>query len=187
MASPSAPESPPSGAAQPATVVVGRVGRAHGVRGDVSVEVRTDEPDRRFAEGAVLDTDRGPLTVVRAREHSGRLLVHFEGVDDRSGAEQLRGVLLEVTVDLCERPDDSEEYYDHQLVGAPVVTVDGDVLGVLTEVVHLSGQDIISVHTTDGRDVLIPFVSAIVTEVDLQGRGVVVDPPLGLLQPDLGD
>lgn len=186
MDTPSAPESPSSGTG-PATVVVGRVGRAHGVRGDVSVEVRTDEPARRFAEGSVLDTDRGALTVVSAREHSGRMLVHFEGVDDRSGAEQLRGVLLQVTVDLSERPDDADEYYDHQLVGAPVVTIHGDSLGVLTEVVHLPGQDIISVHSPDGRDVLIPFVAAIVTEVDLEGRGVVVDPPEGLLQPDRGD
>ena len=83
-------------------VVVGRIGRPHGVRGDVNVESRTDEPDRRFAAGTVLATDHSTctrLTVETSRWHSGRLLLHFEGIDDRTAVEALRGVLLSTDVD----------------------------------------------------------------------------------------
>ncbi|MFZ0325123.1 MAG: ribosome maturation factor RimM [Actinomycetes bacterium] len=166
------------------SVVVGRVGRAHGVRGDVSVEVRTDEPERRFFSGAGLDTDRGRLTVVSVRAHSGRLLLHFEGVDDRTAADQLRGLLLSAWVDPADRPEDADEFYDHQLVGATVCTVSGDRVGVVHEIVHLGGQDLLSVRTSSDRDVLIPFVEQLVPEVDLDARRVVIDPPDGLL--DLG-
>ena len=164
--------------------MVGRVGRPHGVRGDVSVEVRTDEPERRFASGSVLTTDHGPVTVASSRAHSGRLLVHFEGVDDRSAAEELRGVLLHTSIDPNERPVDSEEFYDHQLVGATVDTVTGHHVGRVAEVLHLVGQDLIVVRPDHGDDVLVPFVASIVPLVE-PGR-LVIDPPDGLLQLDSG-
>jgi 16S rRNA processing protein RimM len=167
-------------------VVIGRVGRPHGVHGDVSVEVRTDEPERRFTNGAVLGTDRAlpdRLTVARTRWHSGRLLVHFEGYDHREQVEALRGLLLQVVVDPDERPDDPDEFYDHQLVGLSVVDPRGAVLGVVTQVLH-GAQDLIVVGRTAGADVMVPFVHSLVPEVDLAGRRIVVDAPVGLL--DLG-
>jgi len=168
-------------------LIVGRIGRAHGIKGDVSVEVRTDEPETRLGPGAVLHTDpasAGPLTVESGRVHSGRLLLRFAGVRDRNAAEALRGVLLIADVDPDDRPDDPDEYYDHQLVDLDVVTVDGEEVGRITEVLHLPYQDLLSVRRPDGREVLIPFVAEIVPEIDLEEQRAVVDPPPGLIDPD---
>jgi len=165
-------------------VVVGRIGRPHGIRGEVTVETRTDEPDERFAPGAVLSVD-GPvheLTVERTHWHSGRLLVTFQGVADRTEAEALRGLLLHVERGEDELPDDPDEYYDSSLVGCEVSRVDGTAVGVVTEVVHLPAQDLLAIRTADDRDVLVPFVSAIVPEVDPAARRIVIDPPPGLLE-----
>lgn len=165
-------------------VVVGRIGRPHGIRGEVTVETRTDEPDERFAPGAVLSVD-GPvheLTVDRTHWHSGRLLVTFQDVADRNQAEALRGLLLHVERAEDERPDDPEEFYDSSLVGCEVSLVDGAPVGVVTEVVHLPAQDLLAIRTPDDRDVLVPFVSAMVPEVDPAGRRIVIDPPPGLLE-----
>jgi 16S rRNA processing protein RimM len=132
----------------------------------------------------VLRTDppaAGPLTVATARPHSGRLMLRFEGYVDRGDAERLRGVLLLTDVDADERPEDPEEFYDRQLVGLAVVTAAGDPVGELHEVLHLPGQDVLSVRRPDAPEVLIPFVHAFVPEVDLDGGRIVVDPPPGLL------
>ena len=165
-------------------VVVARIGRPHGIRGEVSVEVRTDDPASRLAPGVVLLTEPasvGPLTVSHAWMHSGRLIMAFDGYDDRSGAEGLRNVLLVAEVDPAQRPADPEEFYDHQLVGLRVATVDGEPVGELVEVLHLPGHDVLSVRRPDGGEVLVPFIAAMVPTVDL-GEGVVlVDPPPGLL------
>jgi 16S rRNA processing protein RimM len=180
-----------AGSASEDTIVVGRIGRPHGVKGEVSVEPRTDEPDRRFATGAQLKTksDRpgginiggpGHLTVTGSRWHSGRLLVRFEGIDDRTAAEQARGILLSVAFDPDEHPADPEEFYDHQLVGLAVVPTEGHPVGVLREIVHGSAQDLL-VITADGPDVLVPFVSALVPEVDVAGGRIVVADLPGLL------
>jgi 16S rRNA processing protein RimM len=165
-------------------LVVGRVGRPHGVRGDVMVEVRTDDPESRYAPGSVLLTDpevAGPLTVEAARWHSGRLLVAFAGCHDRSAAERLRGVMLLVEVPDDERPEDPEEFYDHQLAGLAVLTVGGQPVGEVTEVLHLPAQDVLAVRRSDGGEVLVPFVSEIVPEVDLEAGRVLIDPPGGLI------
>ena len=172
-------------------LVVGRIGRPHGLKGEVSVEPRTDEPERRFAAGARLDTERnrpgkhsaGALTVRSSRWHSGRLLVTFDEIADRSAAEEARGTLLVVPVDPEETPDDPEEFYDHPLVGLAVVTTAGDVVGEVAESVHGAAQDLLVVKVGD-REVLVPFVAALVPEVDLAGRRVVVDDRPGLLRPD---
>jgi 16S rRNA processing protein RimM len=164
-------------------VVVARIARAHGIRGDVVLEVRTDEPDRRLQVGSVLLTTpavAGPLTLQDVRDHSGRLLARFLGVDDRGAAEALRGVLLEAEVDPDERPEDPEEFYDHQLVGLSVVDRSGTTLGRVADVVHLPGQDLLAVTRSDGGETLVPFVAAIVPTVDLTGGRLVVDPPGGL-------
>ncbi|WP_055586933.1 ribosome maturation factor RimM [Streptacidiphilus griseoplanus] len=168
-------------------LVVGRIGRAHGIRGDVTVEVRTDEPELRLGPGAVLLTDppaAGPLTVASGRVHSGRLLLRFEGVQDRNAAEALRNTLLIADVDPAEAPEDPDEYYDHQLVGLDVVLRDGTAVGEVSEVVHLPYQDLLSLRTTDGREVLVPFVERIVPEIDLAAQRAVIDPPPGLLDPE---
>lgn len=165
-------------------LVVGRIGRAHGVRGEVAVDVRTDDPERRFAVGSVLETDpaeRGPLTVAASRWHSGRLLVTFAGVADRTAVEALRGLLLVADSATSPPPEDPDEYWDHQLVGLTAVTLSGDVLGAVEEVLHPPGGDLLVVRRADDAELLVPFVRAIVPEVDLTGGRLVVDPPPGLL------
>ncbi|HEY2833184.1 MAG TPA: ribosome maturation factor RimM [Sporichthyaceae bacterium] len=165
-------------------LVVGRIGRPHGVRGEVSIEVRTDSPELRFVPGAVLRTDPagvGPVTVEYTHWHSGRLLLALAGVEDRNRAEELRNVLLLIDVAENERPEDDEEYYDHQLVGLAAHTVAGEPIGTVTEVLHLPSQDLLVVGRDDGREVLVPFVSAIVPELDLAAGVLRIDAPPGLL------
>ncbi|TSB21521.1 ribosome maturation factor RimM [Streptomyces benahoarensis] len=165
-------------------LVVARIGRAHGIKGEVTVEVRTDEPELRLAPGAVLATDpsaAGPLTIETGRVHSGRLLLRFAGVRDRTAAEALRNILLIAEVDPEEVPEDPEEFYDHQLIDLDVVTRDGTVVGRITEVSHLPYQDLLVVGRPEGGEVLIPFVSEIVPEIDLEEQRAVIDPPPGLL------
>jgi 16S rRNA processing protein RimM len=167
-------------------LVVARIGRAHGIKGQVSVEVRTDEPELRLAPGAVLTTEpasAGPLTVADGRVHSGRLLLSFVGVNDRNGAEALRGTLLIADIDPAQTPDDPEEFYDHQLIGLDVVLADGVRVGELAAVLHLPAQDLLSVRRPDGTETLVPFVREIVPEIDLGQRRVVLTPPPGLLDP----
>lgn len=161
-------------------VLVGRVGRAHGVRGDVAVEVRTDAPELRFADGAVLRTDRGPLRVEHATWHSGRLLVRFGGVADRTAAEALRG--LDLRIPAADRGDAGPEaWWDEDLLGLAAVTGDGRVLGTVTDVVH-AGQDLLAVTAPDGREVLVPFVRALVPHVEPAAGRLVLDPPPGLFE-----
>ncbi len=168
-------------------VVIGRIGKAHGIRGDVTVEVRTDEVDRRFAVGTtLLSTHPTPLVIADARDHSGRLLLRFVGIDDRNGAEALRGTMLEADIDPTEKPTDEDEYYDRQLVGLAAVRVNGEVLGAVSEVVHLPGHDLLAITTPLRGEVLVPFVHEIVTEVDLLEARVIIDPPGGMFE-DLED
>ncbi|MEU3029853.1 ribosome maturation factor RimM [Streptomyces incarnatus] len=165
-------------------LVVARVGRAHGIKGEVTVEVRTDEPELRLAPGAVLATDpaaTGPLTIETGRVHSGRLLLRFAGVTDRTGAEALRNTLLIADVDPEELPEGEDEYYDHQLMDLDVVTEDGVEVGRITEISHLPSQDLFIVERPDGTEVMIPFVEEIVAEIDLEEQRAVITPPPGLI------
>ncbi|SEH86383.1 16S rRNA processing protein RimM [Mycolicibacterium rutilum] len=169
-------------------LVVGRVIKAHGVTGEVVVDVRTDDPDARFAPGAVLRGRPGRGGVERefviesARAHGGRLLVRLDGVADRNAADALRGTLF--LVDSGELPpiDDPDEFYDHQLEGLRVVTTDGGFVGTVAEVLHTPAGELLSVTTETGAEVLVPFVSAIVTSVSLADQTVEIDPPEGLLE-----
>src|SRR5262249_40117969 len=161
--------------------------RPHGIRGEVAVEVRTDDPDERFAAGSVLGTDppaAGPLTVVSTRWHSGRLLVSFAGIADRNQAEPLRGIWLTLDATQITPPEDPDEFHDHQLVGLTVVTTAGEQVGVVTDVRH-HGQDLLVIEPAVGSDrrgeVLVPFVAAIAVDVDVAGGRLVIDPPAGLL------
>ncbi len=172
-------------------VVVGRIGKPHGLRGEVTVEVRTDEPDRRFATGAVLGVEmpRGSafphdvLTVDAVRWHQTTLLARFAELPDRTAAEAARGALLHADVAADETPEDPDEFYDHQLVGLAAHDVDGTLLGEVTGLVHGGAQDLLAVRALDGRDTLVPFVTALVPEVDLDGGRVVVADRPGLVAP----
>jgi len=169
-------------------LVVGRVGRAHGLRGEVLVDVRTDSPELRLAPGALLATDPadvGPLKVATGRVHSGRLLLHFDGVADRTAAQALRGVLLLAEVDPDALPEEDDEWYDHQLVGLDAVLGDGEAVGHVREVLHLPGHDVLAVARPDGTEVLVPFVTEIVPDVDLAANRLVITPPPGLLEAPL--
>jgi 16S rRNA processing protein RimM len=168
-------------------LVVGRVVRAHGITGEVVVEIRTDDPDIRFAPGSSLrgrPSRGGPesrYVIDSARDHGGRLLVRLEGVADRNAADALRGTVF--IVDSGDLPpiDDPDEFYDHQLEGLQVVTTAGAVVGTVAEVLHTAAGELLSVRTDVG-EVLVPFVSAIVTSVSLVDQTIVIDPPDGLLE-----
>ncbi|WP_447003813.1 ribosome maturation factor RimM [Saccharothrix isguenensis] len=170
-------------------VVVGRVAKAHGISGELAVDVRTDSPGTRFALGSVLtaklrDGTSRNLTVAAARNHSGRLLVRFEEVLTRDVAETLRGtVLLGRTEDLPPT-DDPDEFYDHELEGLTAELVDGTRIGTVLEIVHGLGGELLVVKRENGDETLVPFVRQIVPTVDIAGRRVVIDPPEGLLDAD---
>ena len=189
-------------------VIVGRIGRPHGIRGELVIGVRTDEPDLRFAVGAVLDFDRnlpaatGPgaspapgggeqLTVEATHWHSGQLLVAFAGITDRTAAGELTGGWLSVDSSQLPQTEDPDEFRDHELIGLSVRTAAGQALGVVTDVLHY-GQDLLVIRRApqqDGpdRESLVPFVKAIVPEVDLGAGVIVIDPPPGLLDPAQAD
>jgi len=171
---------------EPDLLVVGRIGKPQGIKGEVTVQVRTDDPDARFAVGAVLLTepaDRGPLTVVTSRTQNGRLMVGFEAVADRNDAERLRETLLQVDARTFPPPEDEDEFHDHVLRGMAARLVGGDPLGEVVDVLHLPHGDVLVVRRADnGAEVLVPFVRAMVPEVDVARRVLLVDPPEGLLQ-----
>ncbi|MBU8822650.1 ribosome maturation factor RimM [Mycolicibacterium goodii] len=168
-------------------LVVGRVVKAHGISGEVVVEIRTDDPEARFAAGSVL---RGrsksgaerEYAIESVRAHGGRLLVRLSGVTDRNGADELRGTVF--LVDTAELPaiDDPDEFYDHELEGMRVVTVADEPVGKVSEVLHTAAGEILAVKADEGgREILVPFVGAIVTSVSRESATIVIDPPEGLL------
>ncbi|MGI4896179.1 MAG: ribosome maturation factor RimM [Janthinobacterium lividum] len=169
--------------------VVARIGRPHGVRGEVTVELRTDAPDERFVPGAVLVTDPanvGPLTVESARWHNGTLLVAFRQVLGREAVEALRNTLLLVDVSEAAE-DDGDSWYPHQMRGLAAVTADGTTLGTVKDLLTGMAQDLLVVTGSDGRDVFVPFVTRLVPTVDIRRRRVVLDPPGGLFVELPGD
>jgi 16S rRNA processing protein RimM len=157
--------------------VVGVIGRAHGVHGEVAVELRTDEPELRFAPGQVLREEGGTrlFTVRSVRGHSGRLLVRFAELLDRAGAEAVRGTLLIAAVEPDEPPAEPGTFYDRQLIGLRATTPNGAEVGSVRSVLHLPAQDVLEIETAAGPR-LVPFVEALVPDVDLEaGRLTVVD------------
>jgi 16S rRNA processing protein RimM len=171
-------------------VLIGRIGKPHGVRGEVTVDVKTDEPERRFAVGNKLaatppkdsESRLRVLTVNRIRWHQGVLLATFDEMQDRDQAEAVRGTLLHATVDADETPDDPDEFYDHQLIGLAAYDLEGKLLGTVTKLVH-GAQDLLTIRTEDRRDALVPFVSALVPEVDVAGGRIVIADRPGLVTP----
>jgi len=171
-------------------VIFGRIGRPHGIRGEVVIGVKTDEPDLRFAVGTVLDIGRSPdgpadggqLKVASARWHSGQLLVAFAGITDRTAAADLTGSWLSVDSGQLPEVAGPDEFRDHELIGLSVRTTTGEEVGVVTDVLH-HGQDLLVVQRPAEEECLVPFVKAIVPEVDTAAGVLVIDPPLGLLDP----
>lgn len=156
---------------------VGRIGKAHGILGEATIEVRTDEAEDRFAIGAVLETDsHGELIVVSARVHNGILLLGFQGIEDRNLIEALRNELLYAEVDIAAPGIDEDDYHVLQLVGCTAYLVDGDEFGVVTDVLNLPGQDVLAIKSADG-EVLIPFVRQLVPVVDIKAKRMTVIPP----------
>jgi 16S rRNA processing protein RimM len=164
-------------------VAVGRIGKAHGIRGEVFVEPWTDVPEERFAKGTVLVTDpvdRGPLTVASSRNHSGKLVVHFVGVDDRDAVESIRGTMLVIPIDQRPALDDPDDFYDTDLIGLAASTTAGVALGPVSDVLHSTGDSLLVIDV-DGKDVLVPFRKQFVPVVDLGAGTVELDLPDGLL------
>ena len=156
---------------------VGRIGRAHGILGEATIEVRTDLAEERFAIGAIVETDsHGDLTVASARVHNGILLLGFEGITDRNTIEKYRDVLLYSQVDINEPGEDEDDYHVLQLIGCQAFTIDGDLLGEVNEVLNLPGQDVLSIKTESG-EMLIPFVHQLVPIVDIKAKRMTVIPP----------
>lgn len=168
-------------------LVIGRIAKAHGVTGELVVDVRTDDPEDRFAVGSVLRGRKprgGPertYVIETVRQHAGRLLVRLTGVADRTAADELRGTLFLISTAQLPPIQDPDEFYDHQLEGLSVQTVDGTAVGTVSEVLHTAAGELLSVKTPEGAEVLVPFVSAIVTAVSLAEGTVQIDPPDGLL------
>lgn len=168
-------------------LVIGRIAKAHGVTGEIVVDVRTDDPEARFAPGSVLRGRKprgGPersYVIETVREHAGRLLVRLNGIGDRNAADELRGTLFLVESGDLPPIEDPDEFYDHQLEGLAVRTVAGEAVGTVTEVLHTAAGELLSIKTPEGTELLVPFVSAIVTAVSLAEGTVDIDPPEGLL------
>ncbi|MGZ4474772.1 MAG: ribosome maturation factor RimM [Nocardioides sp.] len=176
-------------------VLIGRIGKPHGIRGHVTIDVRTDEPERRFAEGARLRAvpPKGSaltlteLTVEGTRWHQGVLHVVFAEIPDRNAAEAARGILLYANIPADATPEDPDEFYDHQLVGLQVFDTDGALRGEVTGLLHGGAQDLLQINTPTRRNVLVPFVAALVPEVDIAANKVVVADRPGLLDPSILD
>lgn len=168
-------------------LVVGRIGRAHGVAGEATIEVRTDVPDERFYIGAKLFTEGNnsafkQLTIASLRNHNGILLLKFEEVSDRNGIEALRDTLLKADVDMADEHQDEDEFHVQQLLGLKVALEDGEVIGHLDDVLNLPGQDLLAIKSiVDGHEILIPFIYEFVPDVDLESGIITVNPPEGLL------
>jgi 16S rRNA processing protein RimM len=156
---------------------VGRIGRAHGILGEATIEVRTDEPDRRFAIGNQVSTDtHGDLKIISGRVHNGILLLGFDGFNDRNAIEKLRDTLLYAEVDINETSDVADEYHVLQLIGCQAILENGEVFGEVTDVINLPGQDLLAIKTSDGEQ-LIPFVHQLVPTVDITNKKITVIPP----------
>jgi 16S rRNA processing protein RimM len=167
-------------------LTVGRVLKAHGITGEVVVEVRTDDPELRFAPGATVrakcsDDHQRSYVIEAVREHGARLLVRLAGVADRDDAEVLRGSVF--VIDSADLPPITEPdtYYDHQLEGLWVRTAAGEELGSVAEVLHTAAGELLAVRRACGDELLVPFVAAIVTSVSLATQTIEINPPEGLL------
>lgn len=187
---------PPSGRTQ---LRVGRLVKAHGLKGAIKLELYTDDPEGRFTPGATFTLQvpesspwhGKPLTVREFRWMNSHPVAFFEGVNDRDSAEELIRAILWIDQDTRSVPAEDDAWFDHQLVGLDVVR-DGTSVGRVIRVDHMPAQDLLIVKTRPDAahgvaEVLVPFVKAIVPEVDIAGGRVVVTPPAGLFEEIPGD
>jgi len=164
-------------------LLVGRIGRAHGIHGEATIEVRTDHPEDRFAIGARVQTDapreliKGDLVITSYRVHNGILLLGFENIADRNAVEKLRDTLLYCDVDI-DAEGDEDDYHVLQLIGCTAFLESGKEFGTVADVINLPGQDLLAINTPTG-EVLIPFVHQLVPVVDVKNRKMTVIPPEG--------
>jgi 16S rRNA processing protein RimM len=157
---------------------VGRIGRAHGILGEATIEVRTDDAATRFALGSSLQTDaHGDLTVESVRVHNGILLLAFKGYPDRNSIEALRDVLLYAEIDINAPGEDDDDYHVLQLIGCKALLEDGSLVGDVTDVLNLPGQDVLVIAGAAG-EILIPFVRVLVPHVDITNKKLTVIPPI---------
>ena len=172
--------------------LVARIGKPHGLRGEVTVQTHTDDPEGRFVPGAEFMTEAVAgsgvprrLTLASARLHRDTWLLGFEQIPDRTGAESLRGTRLllpdGVAVEAVPEDDDEDAWYEEELVGLAAIGPAGERLGEVSGLLTGAAQDLLVVRLEDGAEAMVPFVAAIVTEVDVDGGRVVIDPPPGLL------
>ena len=167
---------------------VGRLVKAHGLKGALKVELYTDDPERRFTPGATftLQVPRESawhgksLELIELRWYNTHAVAFFKDVPDRTAAESLVKAILWVEQDVTELPEEEDAWYDHQLVGLSVVR-DGVKVGIVSQIDHLPAQDLLTVKT-DGGDVLVPFVKAFVPAVDIKAGTLTVTPPPGLFE-----
>jgi 16S rRNA processing protein RimM len=166
-------------------IVIARIVKAFGIRGEVAAEVLTDFPER-FADVERVTLRRGAETreaeLVGYRFHKGRVLLKFAGVDTMTDAERLARFEVVIAADeLYELPEGEDLFYDFDLVGCTVVTVGGETVGEVETIVRTAGGELLSVRRPTGRETLVPFVDGICVEVDVEAKRVVIDPPEGLL------
>lgn len=158
-------------------LLVGRIGRAHGIAGEATIEVRSDEPEKRFALGAQLHSDEhGVLTITSGRVHNGILLLGFTGYTDRNQIERLRNTLIYAEVDIDEAGEDTNDYHVLQLIGCSAYLESGELFGEVTDVINLPGQDLLAIKTPT-HESLVPFVHQLVPIVDVKAKRLVVIPP----------
>ena len=160
-------------------LVVGRIGRAHGVIGEATIEVRTDDADLRFAVGNEVRLENGKKLIIKSsRWHNQVLLLSFDGITDRNQIEELRDQLISAEVDTSAMAPG--EYHYQQLIGSQVFLQSGDQVGVVGEIVKLPGQDLLSIDK-GGSQVLVPMVKQIIISIDVAAKKIVINPPGGLL------
>jgi 16S rRNA processing protein RimM len=170
---------------------VGRLVKAHGLKGALKLELYTDSPDQRFRAGQELELQvpetsewfGKTVKVAELRFYNHSPVLFLEGIQDRSQAETLVKAILLIETDLEQLPEDPEAWYDHQLVGLTAL-VGEEVVGKVIRVDHLPAQDLLAIETSNG-EVLVPFVKQIVPSVDIQKGQVVLTPPVGLFEINL--
>ncbi|GIG53260.1 ribosome maturation factor RimM [Demequina activiva] len=165
----------------PMKLTVARIGRAHGLKGEVTVEVRTDIPEDRLAPGEVYETEpdsAGPLTIESVRTQGGRWFLRFEEIGSREAADEVRGVELVIDGD---ESDEDDAWYVHELVGLTAQRPDGERIGEVVDLLSMPAQDVLVVKEPGGHRAMIPFVDEFVPDVDLEAGTVTLTPPYGLL------
>lgn len=172
---------------------VGRLLKAHGLKGAIKLELYTDDPALRFVPGSVYTLqvpDESPwfgktVTLTELKWYNDHAVVFLEGIADRDAAESLVKAILWVDDDKDQRPVEEDAWYDYQLIGLSVRR-GGVAVGTIARVDHFPAQDLLIVDTGDG-EVLVPFVKAIVTGVDIDAGTMDIDPPIGLFEDPVDD